>query len=83
MDNQLIRFFEGITWGTETSKYPKEKKSNEILLVMANENRIGQAESNIVIYLRCGFTNPSKYYRIVLKNSTIKGDSPVYDTLLA
>ena len=25
------------TWGTETSKYPKEKKSNEILLVAASE----------------------------------------------
>lgn len=31
-----------ITWGTETSKYPKEEKSNEIALVVASERAIAQ-----------------------------------------
>ena len=30
------------TRGTETSKYPEEEKSNEILLVAASERGIGQ-----------------------------------------
>jgi hypothetical protein len=30
------------TWGTETSKYPPEEKSKEILLVAASERGIGQ-----------------------------------------
>ncbi len=30
------------TWGTETSKYPEEKKSTEIPLVVASERGTGQ-----------------------------------------
>ncbi len=30
------------TWGSETSQYPKEEKSKEILLVAASENGRGQ-----------------------------------------
>ena len=33
---------EELTWGTETSKYPEEEKSIEILLVAASEREIGQ-----------------------------------------
>ena len=32
------------TWGTETSKYPQEKKSNEMPLVAASER--GRAQTN-------------------------------------
>ena len=31
-----------ITWGTETSKYPKEEKSTEIALVVASERAKAQ-----------------------------------------
>ena len=34
------RFIEGVSRGTETSKYPEENKSNEIPLVVANERGI-------------------------------------------
>lgn len=33
-----------LTGGTETSKYPEEKKSTEILLVAASERRVGQTD---------------------------------------
>ena len=33
-----------LTWGTETSKYPPEKKSNEILQVAASERSIAQTK---------------------------------------
>ena len=36
--NRLMRG----TWGTETSKYPEEEKSNEILRVVASESGRGQ-----------------------------------------
>ncbi len=29
----MITCLQGVTWGTEISKYPEEKKSNESLLV--------------------------------------------------
>ena len=32
----------GGTWGTEISKYPEEKKSNEIFLVATSEQEIAQ-----------------------------------------
>ena len=32
------------TWGTETSKYPEEKKSNEIPQVAASERGIAQTK---------------------------------------
>ena len=34
------RLVEGVSRGTETSKYPEENKSNEIPLVVANERGI-------------------------------------------
>ena len=33
---------ERVTWGTETSKYPEEKKENSITLVVASEEVRGQ-----------------------------------------
>ena len=33
------------TWGTETSKYPQEKKEKSILLVAASESERGQTRS--------------------------------------
>jgi hypothetical protein len=33
---------EELTWGTETSKYPPEKKSKEILQVAASERKEAQ-----------------------------------------
>ena len=33
------------TWGTETSKYPEEKKENSIPLVVASEEGRGQTAS--------------------------------------
>ena len=33
------------TWGTETSKYPEEKKETSILLVAASEEGRGQTDS--------------------------------------
>ncbi len=32
------------TWGSETSQYPKEEKSIEMLLVAASERGIGQTK---------------------------------------
>ena len=36
------------TWGTETSKYPQEKKSKEIPLVVASECGIGQTRVSLL-----------------------------------
>ena len=36
------------TWGSETSQYPKEKKSNEIPIVAASEKGLGHL---VIIYL--------------------------------
>ena len=36
------------TWGTETSKYPEEKKSTEILKVAASEIGIAQTLSMVL-----------------------------------
>ena len=38
----------GRTWGSETSQYPKEKKSNEIPIVAASETGLGHL---VIIYL--------------------------------
>ena len=56
------------TWGTETSKYPEEKKSTEIPLVAASER--GLALKRIV----------SKWN--VLESSATQGDSPVHENEL-
>ena len=54
------------TGGTETSKYPEEKKSTEIPKVAASE--IGLALKLLMMQVK------------VLESSAIKGDSPVTDT---
>ena len=41
--NALVSERKG-TWGTETSKYPEEKKSNEIPQVAASERGIAQTK---------------------------------------
>ena len=56
------------TRGTETSKYPEEKKSTEIPLVAASER--GLALKRIV----------SKWNE--LESSAIQGDSPVHENEL-
>ena len=38
---------EEATWGTETSKYPEEEKSNEIPPVVASERGRGQTDGRI------------------------------------
>ena len=38
--NQIV--YVGETWGTETSKYPQEKKVNTIPLVVASERGTAQ-----------------------------------------
>jgi hypothetical protein len=40
------------TWGTETSKYPKEKKSTEILLVAASEHGVSPVVTFFINYSR-------------------------------
>ena len=42
------------TWGSETSQYPEEKKSTEILLVAASERGRGQT----ACLRRCGVVGP-------------------------
>jgi hypothetical protein len=42
------------TWGTETSKYPKEKKSNEILLVAASERGRAWCDLYFILVERLG-----------------------------
>ena len=54
------------TGGTETSKYPEEKKSTEIPKVAASE--IGLALKPIMRQVK------------VLESSAIQGDSPVTDS---
>ena len=40
------------TWGTETSKYPEEKKSTEISRVVASESEEGQTKSSNTLRVR-------------------------------
>ena len=42
------------TRGTETSKYPEEEKSNEILRVVASESGRGQTDCSNVVGVRTG-----------------------------
>ena len=44
----LSVFIQRRTWGSETSQYPKEEKSNEIPKVAASEMGIGRL---VIIYL--------------------------------
>jgi hypothetical protein len=47
------------TRGSETSQYPQEKKSIEILLVTASKRRTGQTESVTEMLQACGVVGPS------------------------
>ena len=57
--------YEKGTWRTETSKYPQEKKSIEILLVAASE-------SGTALKLYIGQWNG-------LERPVVEGDSPVHE----
>lgn len=54
------------TWGTETSKYPEEKKSTEILWVAASESGRAQLAKDAVSQ------------KNVLESTAIEGESPVF-----
>ena len=72
--NQIVRQ-EG-TRGSETSKYPEEKKENSIPLVVASEKGRGQTRG-----LRTPGVAGRRYTTIgdsnVLESTTRDGDSPV------
>ena len=73
--NESIVREEG-TRGSETSKYPEEKKENSISLVVASEEERGQTVS-----LRTHGVEGRRYLRIadpnILERMTKEGDSPV------
>ena len=66
----------GGTRGSETSKYPEEKKENSIALVVASEEARGQTEG-----LRTLGVEGRRHTKIVdlncLERQTEDGDSPV------
>jgi hypothetical protein len=55
------------TWGTETSKYPEEKKSTEIPRVVANEIGAAQLQQDVLCQWKC------------LGKHAIQGESPVHE----
>ena len=73
--NESIVHEEG-TRGSETSKYPEEKKENSISLVVASEEERGQTEG-----LRTLGVEEQRYTTISelndLERSAKEGDSPV------
>ena len=73
--NESIVHEEG-TRGSETSKYPEEKKENSIPLVVASEEGRGQTRG-----LRTPGVEGRRYTKIgdsnVLESTTRDGDSPV------
>ena len=73
--NESIVREEG-TRGSETSKYPEEKKENSISLVVASEEERGQTVS-----LRTHGVEGERHLKIadlkLLERSTREGDSPV------
>ena len=73
--NESIVHEEG-TRGSETSKYPEEKKENSISLVVASEEERGQTEG-----LRTLGVEEQRHTTIGelndLERSTREGDSPV------
>ena len=73
--NEFIVHEEG-TRGSETSKYPEEKKENSISLVVASEEERGQTEG-----LRTLGVEEQRHTTIGelndLERSTREGDSPV------
>ena len=64
-DNWIHRLLER-TWGTETSKYPEEKKSTEISLVAASERELADT-----IYILSEWN--------CLERWTKGGESPVHE----
>ena len=63
------------TRGTETSKYPEEKKETSIFQVAASERERGQTRSLLLglwTHITHGFDS-----RIDLESSTVGGNSPV------
>ena len=72
--NQIV--CEEGTRGSETSKYPEEKKENSIPLVVASEEGRGQTRG-----LRTPGVEGRRYTKIVdsnvLESTTRDGDSPV------
>lgn len=58
------------TWGTETSKYPEEKKSTEIPPVAASERGTAQNLNQFVQQWK------------PLESGAIQGDSPVHEAAL-
>ena len=69
------------TQGSKALQYLEEKKSNEMLLVVANENNTEQTESFLEIAKRCGVAglifSLNCLKQSLLKSSTEEGDSPV------
>ena len=71
------------TGGSETSQYPQESKSNEILLVAASERGTAQtitACSDGVVGLSLGIARQvikQLHSRRILERTTVEGDSPV------
>ena len=65
------------TWGTETSKYPEEKKSTEIPLVAASER--GPAQTDFGRGCGASHMGVTKVHssRTVLERPARDGDSPV------
>ena len=65
------------TRGSETSQYPEEDKSKEILLVAASERRLAQTRtfrgSGVVGQVTCR----SSVSRTVLERRAVEGESPV------
>ena len=74
MNESIVR--EEGTRGSETSKYPEEKKENSISLVVASEEGRGQTVS-----LRTHGVAGRRHLKIadlkLLERSTREGDSPV------
>ena len=64
------------TRGTETSKYPEEKKENSIPLVVASEEGRGQTDSLRTIGV-AGQRHVKRSDLNELESSTRDGDSPV------
>ena len=73
--NESIVHEEG-TRGSETSKYPEEKKENSIPLVVASEEGRGQTE-DLRMFGVAGRRHTTIGDSNVLESTTRDGDSPV------
>ena len=65
------------TWGSETSQYPEEEKSIEILSVAASERSIGQTKQHVAWGCRAFISDLMLDSQTGLEKPTIQGDSPV------